>query len=195
MSNNYLDKINNADVYDVAIKTPLEKADKLSKRFENSIYLKREDLQPVFSFKLRGAYNKISKLTSEERERGVIAASAGNHAQGVALSAQKLNCKAKIVMPIITPEIKVIAVKSLGAEVILSGESFQEAQTKAEKICKDENLVFIHPFDDPDVIAGQGTIAKEIHKQFKSQIDYVFVCLGGGGLVSGILEYFKAVDP
>ena len=191
----YLQRILTARVYDVAVETPLEQAKDLSKRFQNQILLKREDLQPVFSFKLRGAYNKMSKLSLNELNNGVIASSAGNHAQGVALSAKALKCKALIVMPLTTPETKVKAVKSLNAEVLLHGENYDEAYEKAVSISKEKSLTFIHPFDDPDVIAGQGTIALEIHRQSESQPDAIYVAVGGGGLIGGIAAYTKSLWP
>ena len=191
----YLKRILNARVYDVAIETPLEPAPNLSKRTHNRILLKREDMQPVFSFKLRGAYNKMSRLTPAELRRGVIAASAGNHAQGVALAAQKLGCKAVIVMPVTTPQIKVDAVAARGAEVILTGDSYSDAYGHARKLEKARKLVFVHPYDDPDVIAGQGTIGMEILRQHPGPIDAIFVAVGGGGLISGIAAYVKRVRP
>ncbi|MDO8754234.1 MAG: pyridoxal-phosphate dependent enzyme, partial [Anaerolineales bacterium] len=163
--NGYLKRILNARVYDVAIETPLEPAPNLSARIGNRLLLKREDMQPVFSFKLRGAYNKMAQLTPEQLQRGVIAASAGNHAQGVALSAQKLGCKAVIVMPVTTPQIKIDAVKNRGAKVVLHGDSYSDAYQHALELEKQEGMTFVHPYDDPDVIAGQGTIAMEILRQ------------------------------
>ncbi len=191
----YLQKILNARVYDVAIETALEPAKNLSKRLGNQVWLKREDTQPVFSFKLRGAYNKMARLTSAQRQRGVICASAGNHAQGVALSAKHLGCRAVIVMPVTTPSVKVDAVRALGGEVVLSGESYSDAYTHAVTLEKSQGLTFVHPFDDPDVIAGQGTIAMEILRQHQGPIDAVFVAIGGGGLISGVAAYIKAVRP
>ena len=166
---NYLQRILRARVYDVAQETPLELAKNLSRRLNNQIWLKREDLQPVFSFKLRGAYNRMSQLSKEELHRGVIASSAGNHAQGVALSASHLNCRAVIVMPITTPEMKIRAVRALGADVLLHGETYDEAYQEAHHRSVSEGLTFIHPFDDPEVIAGQGTIALEILRQSKDR--------------------------
>jgi|TARA_B110000259_G_scaffold80735_1_gene94558 threonine dehydratase len=195
MKNEYKKRIDEANVYDVAKKTPLQKQSILSSRLNNTVLLKREDLQPVFSFKLRGAYNKMSRLSREILNNGVISASAGNHAQGVALSAKKLKCRAVIVMPSTTPEIKVNAVRHAGAEVILYGESYSEAYLHALKIEKEEGLAFVHPYDDPDVIAGQGTIAKEILESFTHPIHAIFCCVGGGGLLSGIAAYVKAVRP
>ncbi len=195
MPRDYLQKILTARVYDVAIESPLEPAPNLSARIDNRVLLKREDMQPVFSFKLRGAYNKMSRLTPAELRRGVIAASAGNHAQGVALAAQKLGCKAVIVMPVTTPQIKVDAVAARGAEVILTGDSYSDAYGHARKLEKARKLVFVHPYDDPDVIAGQGTIGMEILRQHPGPIDAIFVAVGGGGLISGIAAYVKHVRP
>ena len=190
-----LQKILRAKVYDVAVETPLEKAKKLSKRFKNTIWLKREDLQPVFSFKLRGAYNRMSKLSKEELGKGVVASSAGNHAQGVALSASFLNCKAVIVMPITTPPVKIQAVRSLKAEVILHGETYDEAYLEAKSISKQHGMVFIHPFDDPEVIAGQGTIGLEILRQIQEPPHAIYIAVGGGGLIAGIAAYIKNLWP
>jgi threonine dehydratase len=195
MHPDYLEKILNAQVYDVAIETPLDFAPSLSARIGNRILFKREDMQPVFSFKLRGAYNKIIKLSPEKLKRGVICASAGNHAQGVALSAAKIGCRAVIVMPTTTPQIKVQAVKARGGEVVLAGESYDEAYTHALTLEKAEKLTFVHPFDDPDVIAGQGTIAMEILRQHPQPIHAIFCCVGGGGLISGVAAYIKRVRP
>jgi threonine dehydratase len=194
----YLEKILNARVYDVAVETPLELAPNLSARSGNRIFLKREDMQPVFSFKLRGAYNKIVHLTPAQRKRGVICASAGNHAQGVALSAQKLGCRAVIVMPATTPQIKIDAVKKHGGamvEVVLAGESYDEAYAHALELEKSQKLAFVHPFDDPDVIAGQGTIGMEVLRQHPDPIDAVFCCIGGGGLIAGVAAYVKRLRP
>ncbi|WP_459558442.1 threonine ammonia-lyase [Lacunimicrobium album] len=191
----YLHRILNAQVYDVAIESPLELATKLSSRIHNQIWLKREDTQPIFSFKLRGAYNKMAHLTPEELSRGVICASAGNHAQGVALSAQRLGCRATIVMPVTTPKVKSEAVASRGAEVLLHGDSYSDAYLHALKIAETQGSVFVHPFDDPDVIAGQGTIGMEILKQHQQPIDAIFVAIGGGGLISGVAAYVKAIRP
>src|SRR5437773_8180165 len=182
-------------VYEVARETSLDVAPRLSARLNNSILLKREDQQPVFSFKLRGAYNRIARLTEAERARGVIAASAGNHAQGVALSAKRLGIRAVIVMPRTTPEIKVDAVKSLGAEVVLVGDHYAEAQRHAETLAADAGLVFIHPFDDPLVIAGQGTVAVEMLRQCAHDLTAIFVPVGGGGLIAGMAAYVKALMP
>tara|TARA_Y100001968_G_scaffold321506_1_gene356046 strand:+ start:44936 stop:46477 length:1542 start_codon:yes stop_codon:yes gene_type:complete len=191
----YLQKILRARVYDVAIETPLEKAENLSKKYENNIWLKREDLQKVFSFKLRGAYNKMSQLCKEELSRGVVTSSAGNHAQGVALSAIELNCRAVIVMPITTPAMKIKAVRALNAEIVLHGDTYDESYKKALSISKEEKLTFIHPFDDPDVIAGQGTIAMEILRQIEDPPNAIYVAVGGGGLISGIAAYVKSLWP
>jgi len=191
----YLQRILNARVYDVARETELEPARVLSRRLGNQVLLKREDNQPVFSFKLRGAYNKMAHLTAEQLARGVICASAGNHAQGVALGAKRLGCRAVIVMPVTTPQVKVEAVRTLGGEVVLIGESYSDAQEHAQALCDQEGLTFVHPFDDPDVIAGQGTIAMEILRQHQGPIDAVFVAIGGGGLISGVAAYLKAVRP
>ena len=191
----YLEKILNARVYDVAIESPLELAPNLSQRSGNRVLLKREDMQPVFSFKLRGAYNKMAHLTAAQRRRGVIAASAGNHAQGVALAAQKMGCRAVIVMPTTTPQIKIDAVKKRGGEVVLVGDSYDEAYTAALAMEKKSRLVFVHPYDDPDVIAGQGTIGMEILRQHPEPIDAVFCAIGGGGLISGVAAYVKRLRP
>ncbi|MCF8998187.1 threonine ammonia-lyase, biosynthetic [Acinetobacter nectaris] len=183
-----------ATVYDVAIESPLEAAPRISQKINNNIRLKREDLQPVFSFKLRGAYNRISQLPEEQRKRGVICASAGNHAQGVALSGEKLGIRAIIVMPSTTPDIKVQAVKRLGGEVVLHGDSFDIANKYAMQRAEAEGLVFVPPYDDELVIAGQGTIANEILRQWRD-VDYIFVAVGGGGLISGIAAYFAEIAP
>ena len=195
MNKNYLERILKARVYDVASESPLELAPGLSKRLGNRLYLKREDLQAVFSFKLRGAYNKMAGLPRRRLARGVIASSAGNHAQGVALAAQRLGCRAVIVMPVTTPRIKVDAVAARGAEVVLHGDSYSEAYAKAMQIKKRRGLAFVHPYDDPDVIAGQGTIGMEILRQHPSTIDAIFVPVGGGGLISGIASYVKRLRP
>ncbi len=192
---NYREKIENSRVYDVARVTPLEFQPNLSARIDNRVLLKREDMQPVFSFKLRGAYNKMANLSPEVLKRGVIAASAGNHAQGVALAAQKLKCRAVIVMPTTTPAIKVNAVKARGAEVILFGDSYSDAYVHALELEKTEKLTFVHPYDDPDIIAGQGTIAMEILNAHPEPIEAIFCCVGGGGLLAGIATYVKAVRP
>jgi threonine dehydratase len=191
----YLKKILTARVYDVAVESALEPAKNLSRRLHNKVLLKREDQQAVFSFKLRGAYNKMVKLTPEQLQRGVICASAGNHAQGVALSAHRLGARAVIVMPTTTPQLKIDGVKSLGGEVVLHGESYSDAYLHAAELEKQQGLTFVHPFDDPDVIAGQGTIAMEILRQHQGPLDAVFVAIGGGGLISGVANYIKAVRP
>lgn len=193
--NDYLARVLNARVYEVAVETPLELAPALSARLHNRLLLKREDMQPVFSFKLRGAYNKMANLPRAVLKRGVIAASAGNHAQGVALAAQKLGCAATIVMPVTTPQIKIAAVRARGGRVILQGDSYDEAYTHARKIERRRRLTFIHPYDDPDVIAGQGTIAMEILHQHTQHLDAIFVAIGGGGLISGIAAYVKRLRP
>ena len=182
----YLEAVLNANVYDVAVETPLQPAPLLSARLGNQLFLKREDLQSVFSFKVRGAYNKMSRLSPAELRRGVAAASAGNHAQGVALAAQRLGTEATIVMPITTPEIKVESVAALGATVVLKGDSYDDAYNEAMRIVRRRRLTFVHPYDDPDVIAGQGTIAMEILRQLREPIDTIFVAVGGGGLIGGI---------
>ncbi len=192
---NYREKIEHSHVYDVAKVTPLELQTNLSKRIQNNVLLKREDMQPVFSFKLRGAYNKMASLSAETLAKGVIAASAGNHAQGVALSAQRLNCRAVIVMPTTTPQIKIDAVKARGAEVVLFGDSYSDAYTHALALERTEGLTFVHPYDDPEVIAGQGTIAKEILEEHSKPIHAIFCCVGGGGLIAGIAAYVKALRP
>jgi len=191
----YLERILQSRVYDVAQQTPLELAPGLSRRLGNRLLLKREDLQPVFSFKLRGAYNKMAKLPAAKLKRGVIAASAGNHAQGVALAAQKLGCRATIVMPVTTPKIKVDAVSARGAKVLLHGDTVAEAFQMANRMRRRLGLTFVHPFDDPDVIAGQGTIGMEILRQSTRPIDAVFVPVGGGGLIGGIAAYIKRLRP
>ena len=182
-------------VYEVVNETALDVAPRLSRRLDNHVLLKREDTQPIFSFKIRGAYNRIARLTPEERSRGVIAASAGNHAQGVAFSARRLGIRAVIVMPRTTPEIKVDAVKALGAEVVLVGDRYAEAQQHAERLAGETGLVFVHPFDDPLVIAGQGTVAVELLRQAPADLSAVFVPVGGGGLIAGIASYVKALRP
>lgn len=192
---NYREKIEHSQVYAVAKETPLEYQPNLSARLHNRVLLKREDMQPVFSFKLRGAYNKMANLSAEALQRGVICASAGNHAQGVALSAQKLGCRAVIVMPTTTPQIKINAVKARGAEVVLFGDSYTDAYVHALELEQTQQLTFVHPYDDPDVIAGQGTIAMEILKQHPEPIEAIFCCVGGGGLLAGIAAYIKAVRP
>ncbi|MCO5105182.1 MAG: threonine ammonia-lyase, biosynthetic [Burkholderiaceae bacterium] len=195
----YLTRILNARVYDVAIESDLDLARALSQRLHNKVLLKREDQQPVFSFKLRGAYNKMAHLSPEELQRGVICASAGNHAQGVAMSAHKLGTRAVVVMPTTTPAVKVDAVRALGGEVVLHGDSYSDAYEHAAALQREQGLTFVHPFDDPDVIAGQGTVAMEILRQVQKlgaqRLDAVFVAIGGGGLISGVANYIKAVRP
>ncbi|MEN9385180.1 MAG: hypothetical protein RL323_2323, partial [Pseudomonadota bacterium] len=195
----YLKKILTARVYDVAVESALEPAKNLSRRLNNTVLLKREDQQPVFSFKLRGAYNKLAHLTPEQLQKGVICASAGNHAQGVALGAKKLGTRAVIVMPTTTPQVKIEAVKALGGEVVLHGDSYSDAYQHSLKLEQEQGLTFVHPFDDPYVIAGQGTVAMEILRQLQSlgsdRLDAVFVAIGGGGLISGVANYIKAVRP
>ena len=195
MLNQLLREILTSRVYEAARETPLEPAPRLSRRTGNSVLLKREDLQPVFSFKLRGAYNRIARLSGAERARGVIAASAGNHAQGVAFSARTLGIHALIVMPRTTPAIKIDAVKALGADVVLSGDHYGEAQHHSEQLAAETGAVFIHPFDDPLVIAGQGTIAVELLRERPRDLDAVFVPVGGGGLIAGIGTYIKSLAP
>ena len=195
----YLRRILNARVYDVAEETPLELAPQLSARLQNTVLLKREDLQPVKSFKLRGAYNKMVNLPTEQLKRGVIAASAGNHAQGVALAASTLGCRAVIVMPVTTPQVKIDAVRDRGAEVVLFGDSYSDAYDHALVLQKKRGLSFVHPFDDPDVIAGQGTIGMEILRQHHpvdhGPLHAIFVAIGGGGLIAGVAAYVKALQP
>jgi len=193
--NDYLERILKARVYDVALQTPLETAPGLSRRLGNRLLLKREDLQPVFSFKLRGAYNKMANLPPARLARGVITASAGNHAQGVALAAQKLACRAVIVMPVTTPRIKVDAVAARGARVVLRGDSYSDAYAHAKRLQRRYGLAFVHPYDDPEVIAGQGTIGMEILRQYTRPIHAVFVPVGGGGLICGIAAYVKRLRP
>ncbi|WP_019612500.1 threonine ammonia-lyase, biosynthetic [Thioalkalivibrio sp. AKL7] len=191
----YLEKILTARVYDVARETPLDPMPNLSERLGSTLWLKREDLQPVFSFKLRGAYNKIAQLTPEQRAKGVVAASAGNHAQGVALGASHLGIKAVIVMPVTTPSIKIDAVRRFGGKAVLHGDSFDEAAAHARELEQKHGYTFIHPFDDPDVIAGQGTVAMELLRQHPGELDAVFVCIGGGGLAAGMAAYIKRLRP
>ncbi len=191
----YLKKILTARVYDVAVESPFEPARALSRRLHNKVLLKREDQQAVFSFKLRGAYNKMAHLSPAELKKGVICASAGNHAQGVALGAHRLGARAVIVMPTTTPQLKIDAVKALGGEVVLHGDSYSDAYSHALTLQKKQGLTFVHPFDDPDVIAGQGTIAMEMLRQHQGPLDAVFVAIGGGGLISGVAAYIKAVRP
>ncbi|HYH42819.1 MAG TPA: threonine ammonia-lyase, biosynthetic, partial [Burkholderiales bacterium] len=195
MKDDYLERILNARVYDVAIETPLERAPNLSARLGNDLLVKREDVQPVFSFKLRGAYNKMAHLSPAALKRGVITASAGNHAQGVALAAQKLGCNATIVMPVTTPQIKIDAVRARGARVVLHGDSYDEASSHARVLERKLKLTFVHPYDDPDVIAGQGTIGMEILRQYTRPIHAIFVAIGGGGLIAGIAAYVKRLRP
>jgi threonine dehydratase len=196
MQENYLERILKAKVYDVAIETSLEAAPRLSRRLDNRVLFKREDLQPVFSFKIRGAYNKIAQLSSITAQRGVICASAGNHAQGVALGARTRGIPAVVVMPLTTPEIKVQAVADLGGEIVMHGDDYDQAYERAIELARERGLVFVHPFDDPDVIAGQGTIAMEILRQWHGDdIDAIFVPVGGGGLIAGIAAYAKSLYP
>jgi threonine dehydratase len=195
MSGQYLERILAARVYDVASETPLEVAPALSARLGNRLLLKREDMQPVFSFKLRGAYNKMAHLPRARLKRGVVAASAGNHAQGVALAAQHLRCRATIVMPVTTPHIKVSAVAARGAKVVLFGDSYDEAYAHASRLARREKLTFIHPYDDPEVIAGQGTVGMEILRQHGEPLHAIFVAVGGGGLIGGIAAYVKRIRP
>lgn len=191
----YLQLILTARVYDVAQESALDQAQNLSRRLNNRVLLKREDQQPVFSFKLRGAYNKMVHLTPAQLKRGVICASAGNHAQGVALGASKLGTRAVIVMPVTTPAVKIEAVRALGGEVVLHGDSYSDAHQHAIELEKKHGMTFVHPFDDPHVIAGQGTIAMELLRQHQGPLDAVFVAIGGGGLISGVANYIKAVRP
>ncbi|AXA93816.1 threonine ammonia-lyase, biosynthetic [Massilia sp. YMA4] len=198
MTIDYLKKILTARVYDVASETPLELAPTLSQRYQNRIYFKREDMQDVFSFKVRGAYNKMANLTEAQLKRGVICASAGNHAQGVALSAARLNCRAVIAMPTTTPTLKIEAVKARGGdnvEIVLHGESYTDAYNHALTLEQEQKLTFVHPFDDPDVIAGQGTIGMEILRQHSGPIHAIFCAIGGGGLISGVAAYVKQIRP
>ncbi|MBE9608032.1 threonine ammonia-lyase, biosynthetic [Chitinilyticum piscinae] len=195
MANDYLQRILTARVYDVAIESPLEIAPNLSRRIGNNVLLKREDMQPVFSFKLRGAYNKMVKLSRAELDRGVVAASAGNHAQGVAMSAQALKCRAIIVMPATAPRIKVDAVTRRGAEVVLVGDSYSDCYAHAVKLAEEQGMTFVHPYDDPEVIAGQGTIGMELLMQHPDPLDAIFIPVGGGGLLAGVAAYIKALRP
>ena len=195
MPNSYIRKILEARVYDVAIETPIHQAPFLSQRLDNQVLIKREDLQPVFSFKIRGAYNKISQLNDEQKKRGIVAASAGNHAQGVALAAKKMGIRAVIVMPVTTPEIKVNSVKAYGAEVILHGDAFDQALAYSLSLVEEHGYTFIHPYDDIDTIAGQGTIGMEIIRQHTDPLDAVFIPVGGGGLIAGISAYLKYLRP
>ncbi|MBG58557.1 MAG: threonine ammonia-lyase, biosynthetic [Porticoccus sp.] len=195
MPQNYVKRILNARIYDLVVETPVDEAAQLSQRLGNRVLLKREDLQPVFSFKLRGAYNKMLCLTEEQLAKGVVAASAGNHAQGLAMAAKKLGVKAIIVMPTTTPQIKVNAVRARGAKVVLQGDTYDEASDYALKLVTEKGMTYIHPFDDPDVIAGQGTIAMEILRQVSGPLDAVFIAVGGGGLAAGMAAYIKYVRP
>ncbi len=195
MSRSYIERILTARVYDVAIESPLDESRRLSERYGNRVLLKREDLQPIFSFKLRGAYNKLSRLPRASLEQGVVAASAGNHAQGVALAASRLGVKATIVMPRTTPSIKVQAVKQLGGRALLHGDTFDEAKQHADKLVAERELTFIPPYDDPDVIAGNGTIGMEILRQHQDELHAIFVPVGGGGLIAGIALYVKYLRP
>jgi len=195
MPQSYIKRILNARIYDLAVETPLDPAPILKERFNNNILLKREDLQPVFSFKIRGAYNRLLHLDEASRAAGVIAASAGNHAQGLALAAKHMGIKATIVMPKTTPAIKVEAVKARGAKVVLHGDAYDEASAYAQKLVAEKGLTYIHPFDDPEVIAGQGTVAMEILRQHPGHIDAIFVPVGGGGLCAGVAAYIKYVRP
>ena len=195
MPKSYVKRILDAQIYDLVVRTPIDEAPQLSLRLGNRVLLKREDLQPIFSFKLRGAYNKMLSLSEAELAKGVIAASAGNHAQGLAMAAQKIGAKATIVMPSTTPQIKVNAVKALGAKVILQGDSYDEASDYAQRLVAEKEMTYIHPFDDPEVIAGQGTIAMEILQQVPERLDAVFIAVGGGGLCAGMAAYIKTVRP
>jgi threonine dehydratase len=194
-SDDLLERILRAPVYDVAVETPLDEAKLLSARFDNQVWIKREDLQPVFSFKLRGAYNKIRLLGEDERRAGIVAASAGNHGQGVALAAARLGVSARVVVPRTTPAIKVDAIRRLGAEAVLEGDVFDDAYRLARRIESEEGRCFVHPYDDLDVIAGQGTIALEVLRQHRGAIDAIFVPVGGGGLIAGITAYVKRISP
>jgi len=194
----YVKRILNSHVYEAAVETPLQYAKNISDRLQHSVWIKREDLQPVFSFKIRGAYNRMAKLSAEERDRGVICASAGNHAQGVAYAARQLKLRAVIVMPRTTPDIKVQAVRAHGGsyvKVVLHGDAFDEAAEHSQKLMQEQKLTYIHPYDDPETIAGQGTIAREILHQYSQPIDAVFVCVGGGGLIAGMAAYIKYLRP
>ena len=195
MAENYIKRILEANVYDVSVETPLSQAAFLTERLSNNILIKREDLQPVYSFKCRGAYNCISKKTPEQLAKGIVTASAGNHAQGVALAAQKLGIKATIVMPLTTPEIKVASAKARGGKVVLHGDTFDEAFTYSQKLVEEKGMTYIHPYDDPDVIAGQGTIAMEMLRQHTGDIHAIFVPVGGGGIAAGVAAYVKYLRP
>lgn len=193
--NDYLKKILSARVYDIAIESALDNAPFLSERLGNQIWLKREDEQPVYSFKIRGAYNKVVQLSDDEKAAGVVAASAGNHAQGLALAAKELGIKATIVMPRTTPEIKVQSVKARGAKVVLHGDAFDDAFAYSQKLVEEKGMTYIHPYDDPETIAGQGTIGMEILRQMRQPVDAIFVPVGGGGLAAGVAAYIKALRP
>ena len=195
MPQSYIKRILDARVYDVARETPVDRAELMSRRLDNRVWLKREDLQPVFSFKLRGAYNKMHHLTSEQRACGVVTASAGNHAQGLAMAASRMKVKATIVMPCTTPQIKVDAVRDRGARVVLRGDSYDEAAEHAAALVKEKGMTYVHPFDDPDVIAGQGTVGMEIVRQQEQPLDAIFVPVGGGGLLAGVAAFIKYVWP
>ncbi len=195
MPKKYIERILKARVYDVAKETPLESAKGLSERLGNQVLIKREDLQPVYSFKLRGAYNKMAHLSDAELKRGVIAASAGNHAQGVALSAREMGVKATIVMPKTTPDIKVQSVRKYGAKAVLIGDAYDDAYKHALELSQEKGMTLVHPYDDPEVIAGQGTIAMEILRQHSGKIDAVFIPVGGGGLIAGMAAYIKYLFP
>ncbi|HYC01128.1 MAG TPA: threonine ammonia-lyase, biosynthetic [Candidatus Limnocylindrales bacterium] len=191
----YLERSINAPVYDVAVQTPLERASRLSSRLGNEVLLKREDMQPIFSFKIRGAYNKMVALGPDVRSRGVVASSAGNHAQGVALAAHRLGCAATIVMPVTTPSIKIAAVAALGATIELVGDSYSEAESHARELVRTRGLTLVHPYDDPDIIAGQGTVGLEILRQAGRTLDAIFVPVGGGGLIAGVAAVVKRLRP
>ncbi|HAJ44238.1 MAG TPA: threonine ammonia-lyase, biosynthetic, partial [Alcanivorax sp.] len=195
MLDQYVKRILQSRVYDVALETPIHAAPLISRRIGNRVLLKREDLQPVFSFKLRGAYNKLASLSDEQRAKGVICASAGNHAQGLALAASAMGVRAVIVMPRTTPEIKVKSVRERGGKVVLHGDGFDDALAHATKLQEKEGLTFVHPYDDPDVIAGQGTVGMEILRQQSRDLDAIFILVGGGGLAAGIAAYVKYVRP
>ena len=195
MFKSYVKRIQDAKIYDLVVKTPVDEAPQLSLRLDNRVLLKREDLQPIFSFKLRGAYNKMLSLKKSELDKGVIAASAGNHAQGLAMAAKKIGAIATIVMPTTTPLIKVNAVKSFGAEVVLVGDSYDQASAYVHQLVIEKDMIYIHPFDDPDVIAGQGTIAMEILEQVPEDLDAIFIAVGGGGLCAGMAAYIKTIKP
>ncbi|GGP22981.1 threonine ammonia-lyase, biosynthetic [Silvimonas iriomotensis] len=194
-TNDYLERILTARVYDAAIETPLEAAPNISRRIGNHVFIKREDMQPVFSFKIRGAYNRMAQLTPAELERGVVTASAGNHAQGVAYSAQILKCRATIFMPTTTPNIKVDSVTRRGAEAVLVGDSFSDCYQSAVNLAQETGAAFIHPYDHPDVIAGQGTIGMELLRQHSGKLDAIFIPVGGGGLIAGVAAYIKRLRP